>query len=34
MEDLSLKNLLERKELELNALLEVTQSINNALQDF
>jgi phosphoserine phosphatase RsbU/P len=33
MEDLSLKNLLERKELELNALLEVTQSINNNVSE-
>ena len=29
MDELELKAQLERKELELNALLEITQSINN-----
>jgi sigma-B regulation protein RsbU (phosphoserine phosphatase) len=35
MSELELKTLLERKELELNALLEITQSINNNVpEDF
>ncbi|HCR53874.1 MAG TPA: hypothetical protein DIW27_05615 [Cytophagales bacterium] len=33
MDELELKKLLERKELELNALLEVTQSINNNVSE-
>lgn len=33
MDELELKKLLERKELELNALLEITQSINNNVSE-